>query len=168
MVRNTARVGEDKGRHRVEDQLGNLNTSVTLDQDRYVDVWNEQATRSEYFWLGAGISVNETNVGRLFANLTDDGANDVDGGSYRVVVYEDSDRDFLKAVGPEFGAQELIDSEGANRTDQIMLPLQNPGAREDQHIALQLKCDADNDGNTLDTANSTAVQIPYSAVRQRR
>lgn len=167
MARDTSRVGQDVGRGRVADQLSDLNDGVALSQDRYVDIFNVQASRSEYLALGKGVYNNDSNVGRFFADLADSGANDIDAGSFRFVVYEDSDRDFIKAVGPEFGVQEAIDSANADRSDQLMLALLNPGAREDQHIALQLKCDADNDGNTIDTGNSTAVQIPFTAFRQR-
>lgn len=167
MVRDTYPVGDDVGRGRVDDQLSDLNTGVTLSSDRFVDVWNRQASRSEYLALGKGVSNNVTNVGRFFAKLSDSAANTIDGGTFRVVVYEDSDRDFIKAIGPEFGVKESRDSADADRTDQLMLPLLNPGAREDQHVALQLKADADNDGNTVDEGNSTSFNIPFTAFRQR-
>ena len=145
--------------------VADMDGTQTLDSNRFVDVWNKQATRSEYYLCGYGVENNETNVGRLAADLVDSGANDITG-TFRWVVYEDSDRDYIKSVGPTYTVAELEDSASASLRDKVMNPVRDPGAREDQHIALQLKVGATNDGNTIDTSSGSA-QIEYTRLRQR-
>lgn len=165
MPRNMGAVGATIGDSKTA-AVGDMDGTATLDQDRFIDVWNQQATRSEYYHVGYGVGDSQTNVGRLYADLVDSGAVNIEAGEFRFVVYQDSDRDYPKAIGPTFSVAELEESASADLRDQTMLPVLNPGAREDQHVALQLKCAAANDGNTIDTSSGSA-KIPFSRIFQR-
>lgn len=163
MVENMAVSGSNSGRGEVAEE-GDLD-AVTLDANTYKAVWSQTGKKSEFYWVGNGIENQDANVGRLYADIqsTPDGGTTINAtsGTARFVVFEDPDMDYYKAVGPTFSLGDLRDAVADNRTERPMLANLNPGASEDEVIALEVK---GNDGETVSTDNCD-VHIPYTALR---
>lgn len=146
---------------------GDVDTT-TLSSDMYMDIISKTSTESAKYFLGHGAnSRDDANAGYFFAELHATGngggtaGDDIDG-TYRFVVYEDSE-DEVPVVGPTYPSGDLRDAVSANRTERPVLPLLVPGAGKDKSIAVQLEADSDADGKEVDgTQSNDDVGIPFT------
>lgn len=136
---------------------------ITLDTSNFKPIWFTAGTNSEKFWHGYGVENNETNVGRIHLDLQTTEPTDVTGRG-RLVVFESEDMEFYKAIGPEFNLKTLREDVAESKSDKTMVPTYNPGANNDEVIALEIKS-SNADGETVEPSESDFL-YQYTSVRQ--
>lgn len=146
--------------------------SVTVFADTYRDILRRRSTESAKFYLGHGMrSRDDPNLGYMYAafhatgNGTGAAGDEVDG-TYRFVVYADSERE-VPIVGPSQDSRDMRDAVEENRTERPALPLLLPGAGKDKEIAVQFQAVESSDGAEIDGAQTDDdALIPYSQILQ--
>lgn len=148
-------------------QAGDLNDK-TLDEDRFVPVIVEEGDKSNFLFHGYGSpSRQDGNTGYFYADIktTNDGGstNEDLNGKVRFEVYNDADQEDPKAFSHTYNAQDLKEAKSESRTDRPVLPLQSPGASDDQTIVVSVRVASGQDGYDVDSSASD-IHIPYSKV----
>lgn len=150
-------------------EADDLADAKVMDASTYLDVADAQSNESFVYQHGYGTAHYEDNRGNAFADIkvTPDGGTTVNDaeGTLRLVVYEDSTKEIVRALGPEFSLRELREAKAEAPSDRPTIPQKNPAARPDRHVAWQVKIDSSQDGQELYAAGST-VFLPYAEILQ--
>lgn len=142
---------------------------VTLSDSAYEVVASVQATRKKFYAHGYGTdNRNRGNTGFCYLDLQGDAAS-ANGtsleGTIREVVYHSSDHEVPKAILREYDLETLRASETEALSDREVMARVGMGASEDEEIVWEVRVDSDYDGDSVDSANSSA-HIPYSEFRK--
>jgi hypothetical protein len=126
-----------------------------LTQHAFISVVEQQGTRKRYYHVGSGVENADTNVGRFSMDLQvaddDGGTNQADAeGTARFAVYPDDPADSSpKATGDEFTLAELRSLDGLNHREKALLPVQKPGAAQDEYVVLEVQIDSSQEGKQV-------------------
>lgn len=128
-----------------------------LSSDEFRDVAWVQADKTTAY--GAGHGADDTR--RNHAGWSDfDAQNATPGpieGKARFVVYRDSSREDMVAKSGKYSLGALRSAVSAGRKDKVLIPGHlSDVAGEDGYLALQIKADPANDGDTITGANCDA------------
>jgi hypothetical protein len=140
----------------------------TLDTERYVPVIRVEGDKSNFLFHGRGSPDRQDgNTGFMYADIqvTNDGGstNEALQGKVRFEVYNDNNLQDPKAFSHTYNAQDLQEAASESRTDRPVLPLQSPGAGDDQEIVITVEVADAQDGYDIDSSASD-IHIPYTKV----
>lgn len=151
-----------------EDDLAD---GTALRSDEFTRIFEEQASKTRFLFPGQDNTNRQIgNIGDYFGDIqgTNDGGSTYEQvqGHLRIEVYEDERLENLKAVGPKISLRALRNAETESLMDRPIQTLANPGAAEDEYIAISVKTTSAYDGYALSAANSS-FQYPLTEVDPR-
>lgn len=133
----------------------------TLTQHAFVPVLEQAGTKKRWYHVGSGVENADTNVARFSMDLQvaddDGGTNQANAeGTARWAVYPDEPgASEPKATGDEFTLAQLRDLDSNNHRDKALLPVQKPGAQQDEYVVLEVEIDSSQEGMMVYQESST-------------
>lgn len=141
-------------------------SQTTLREDAYVVLEDIESDNVHFYVHGYGRGSTE-NPSLKFAELDlvasgngTGSAGDAIEGELREVVYHDEEHERIKRVN---GKYELDELRNPARSEGVPVPEASVGAREDEHVVLEVKTTSGSDGVELDPTASSG-SIPYTQI----
>lgn len=143
-----------------------------LTQHAFLPIIEQKATSKRWYHWGSGIENNDTNVGRLSADIQvaddDAGTNAAAAkGSFRFAVYPDEPgQTEPKATGDTFTLAQLRSWSADKFRQKALFPVLKPGASKDEYLTGEVKIDASQEGQMV-YAEGSSVTAFMSEVKVR-
>ena len=140
-----------------------LNDGVTMNAGNEITIYSRQVPSDKVYYHGAGRE-SRTSGRRAFvyADLRNEANEPIEGDLLGVVT--DSEQRHAHGEYEIADLETLREAVDDDRTERPMQPIVAPGARDSQHIELQVRAASGSDGETFDRSNST-VELYFTDVR---
>lgn len=138
----------------------------TVSAGSWSEIFVESSTNTKRYAPGYGTGNRQSSdAGYSDFDLQNSGATAIEG-DFRWVLYESSDHDVPLRISEPINASAQRNSVTESLTDKQLYPGRTPRAAQDRELVLEFKPDSASDGDTVDSANSTADSgLPYTMFR---